>query len=109
MPSSNLTFLVICKPTSGIADNSELARYYDENKNAITRIGESVFVFDPMRDHAVLEGFRQRLKSIGSEFIEFEKRAGDTDFFVRGGFNKETEELLSKHSLLVSNIFPRSS
>jgi hypothetical protein len=106
MPSSNLTFLVICKPTSGIGDNSELARYYDENKNVISRIGESVFVCDTLRGHAVLDGFRQQLKSSGAEFIEFEKRAGDTDFFVRGGFNKETVELLSKHSLNVSNAFP---
>jgi len=106
MPSINLTFLIICKPTSGIADNSELARFYDENKNVISRIGESVFVFDTMRDHTVLDSFRQQLKSTGAEFIEFEKRAGDTDFFVRGGFDKETVELLSKHSLLVSNMFP---
>jgi len=106
MPSSNLTFLVICKPTSGLGDNSELARYYDENKNVISRIGESVFVFDTIRGHAALDGFRQQLKSIPAEFIEFEVRAGDTDFFVRGGFNKETVELLSKHSLLVSNMFP---
>jgi hypothetical protein len=106
MPSINLTFLVICKPTSGIEDNGELARYYDENKNVISRIGESVFVFDTLRGHAVLDGFRQQLKSTGAEFIEFEKRAGDTDFFVRGGFNKETVELLSKHSLSVANLFP---
>lgn len=45
-------------------------------------------------------------RRFGAEFIEFEVRAGDTDFFVRGGFNKETVELLSKHSLLVSNMFP---
>jgi hypothetical protein len=106
MPSSNLTFLVICKPTSGLGDNGDLARYYDDNKDVISRIGETVFVFDTIRGYSVLDGFRQQLRSTGAEFIEFEKRAGDTDFFVRGGFNKETVELLSKHSLLVSNMFP---
>jgi hypothetical protein len=106
MPSSNLTFLVVCKPAAGLGNNGELVRYYDENKEMISRIGENVFVFDTLRSHAVLDSFRQQLKSTGAEFIEFEKRAGDTDFFVRGGFNKETVELLSKHSLNVSNVFP---
>jgi len=106
MPSSNLTFLVICKPVAGLGNNGELARYCNENKDAISRIGENVFVFDTLRDHAVLDGLRQLLKSSGAEFIEFERRAGDTDFFVRGGFNKETVEVLSKHSLNVSNMFP---
>jgi hypothetical protein len=105
MPSSNLTFLVLCKPSVHMADNTELATYYNENKNTMGRVGDNVFVFDSIRGYDVLDGFRQHLKRLQAEFFEFEVRAGDTDYFVRGGFNKETMEFLAKHALNVSNIF----
>ena len=106
MPSSNLTFLVLCKPSLHLGDQADLGNYYNENKNAMGRVGDNVFVFDSIRGYDVLEGFRQQLKRLQAEFFEFEVRAGDTDYFVRGGFNKETMEFLAKHALKVSNVFP---
>ena len=105
MPSSNLTFLVLCKPSLHLSDNAELASYYEANKTAMGRVGDNVFVFETLSGYAVLDGFRQHLKRLQAEFFEFEVRAGDTDYFVRGGFTKETMDFLAKHSLNVSNVF----
>ena len=88
-----------------MASNTELGKYYDDNKSVMGRVGDNVFVFDSIRGYDVLEGFRQRLKRLQAEFFEFEVRAGDTDYFVRGGFNKDTMEFLAKHALNVSNVF----